>query len=235
MGKKWLPLESNPEVLNDFVNKLGYDTSKYAFCDVFGLDEELLQMVPQPVVAVLFLFPVTKESEAAKDDEDTELKKQGYKPSNKIYFMKQTISNACGTIGALHAIANNQDKSILADGSFLQSFLKDSANMNPDERGRFLEEPPEGAPDIDKAHEAAAQEGDTAPPALEDVVDLHFVALVNQNDRLVELDGRKSFPIDHGKTTDSTLLQDSVQVLKKFMANANTIKFNLIALAKAEP
>ena len=25
-------------------------------------------MVPQPVVAVLFLFPVTKESEAAKDD-----------------------------------------------------------------------------------------------------------------------------------------------------------------------
>ena len=29
--------------------------------------QELLQMVPQPVVAVLFLFPVTKESEAAKD------------------------------------------------------------------------------------------------------------------------------------------------------------------------
>lgn len=29
-------------------------------------------------------------------------------------------------------------------------------------------------------------------------------------------------------------LQDSVAVLKKFMANANTIKFNLIALAKAE-
>lgn len=55
--------------------------------------------------------------------------------------------------------------------------------------------------------QAAAQEGDTAPPALEDVVDLHFVALVNRNSRLVELDGRKSFPIDHGKTTDSTLLQ----------------------------
>jgi len=55
--------------------------------------------------------------------------------------------------------------------------------------------------------QAAAQEGDTAPPALEDVVDLHFVALVNKNSRLVELDGRKSFPIDHGKTSDSTILQ----------------------------
>ena len=38
MGKKWLPLESNPEVLNDFVSKLGFDTTKYSFCDVFGLD-----------------------------------------------------------------------------------------------------------------------------------------------------------------------------------------------------
>lgn len=38
-------------------------------------------------------------------------------------------------------------------------------------------------------------------------MDLHFVALVNQNNRLVELDGRKSFPVDHGKTSDSTLLQ----------------------------
>lgn len=45
-----------------------------------------------------------------------------------------------------------------ADGSFLRSFLTESANMNPDERGRFLEEPPEGAPDIDKAHEV------TSPP-----------------------------------------------------------------------
>ena len=24
-----------------------------------------------------------------------------------VYFMKQTISNACGTIGLLHALANN--------------------------------------------------------------------------------------------------------------------------------
>ena len=43
MGKKWLPLESNPEVLNDFVSKLGYDTTKYSFCDVFGLDEVSLK------------------------------------------------------------------------------------------------------------------------------------------------------------------------------------------------
>ena len=40
-----------------------------------------------------------------------------------------------------------------AQGSFLNSFLTDSASMDPEQRGRFLEEPPQGAPDIDKAHE----------------------------------------------------------------------------------
>lgn len=39
MGKRWIPLESNPIVLNEYVKKLGFDTSKYAFCDILGLDE----------------------------------------------------------------------------------------------------------------------------------------------------------------------------------------------------
>ena len=39
MGKKWVPLESNPEVLNQFARTLGFDVRTYAFCDVLGLDE----------------------------------------------------------------------------------------------------------------------------------------------------------------------------------------------------
>jgi ubiquitin carboxyl-terminal hydrolase L3 len=27
--------------------------------------------------------------------------------SEKVYFMKQTVGNACGTIGLLHAVGNN--------------------------------------------------------------------------------------------------------------------------------
>ena len=37
--KKWVPLESNPDVLNEYAAKLGADMSQYQFCDVFGLDE----------------------------------------------------------------------------------------------------------------------------------------------------------------------------------------------------
>lgn len=37
--KKWLPLESNPEVMTEFASRIGIDSSQYAFHDVFGLDE----------------------------------------------------------------------------------------------------------------------------------------------------------------------------------------------------
>ena len=30
--------------------------------------------------------------------------------SDKVYFMKQTVGNACGTIGLLHAIGNITSK-----------------------------------------------------------------------------------------------------------------------------
>lgn len=55
--------------------------------------------------------------------------------------------------------------------------------------------------------QAAAQEGDTAPPDLDEVVNLHFVAFVCRGGRLWELDGRKSFPVDHGPSNADTLLQ----------------------------
>ena len=38
-------------------------------------------------------------------------------------------------------------------------------------------------------------------------MNLHFVALVHHGGRLWELDGRKPFPIDHGPTSEASLLK----------------------------
>ena len=56
--KRCFPLESNPEVMNTYVEKMGFPTSSFSFCDVLSTEEWALAMVPTPVVAVIMLFPI---------------------------------------------------------------------------------------------------------------------------------------------------------------------------------
>lgn len=48
-------------VMIQFLWGLGLPEEEAEFCDVYGFDDELLEMVPKPVLAVLFLFPITAE------------------------------------------------------------------------------------------------------------------------------------------------------------------------------
>jgi len=48
-------------VIVQFLWGLGLPLDEAECCDVYGLDEELLEMVPKPVLAVLFLYPITAQ------------------------------------------------------------------------------------------------------------------------------------------------------------------------------
>ena len=47
----------------------------------------------------------------------------------------------------------------------------------------------------------------TQAPPLEEEINLHFIAFVHRDGSLYELDGRKPFPINHGPSSDDTLLK----------------------------
>ncbi|KAH0741585.1 hypothetical protein KY290_034628 [Solanum tuberosum] len=224
IAKKWLPLEANPDVMNQFLWSRGVPPDEVECYDVYGLDEELLEMVPKPVLAVLFLYPLTSQSEAERVQQDSETKVQD--PTSTIYFMKQTVGNACGTIGLLHAIGNITSEIKLDEGSFLDKFFKSTACMDPMERASFLESDRE----IEVAHSVAATAGDTEVPVN---VDTHFICFTCVDGQLYELDGRKSRPISHGESTPSSLLQDAAKVIQKMMQkNPDSMNFNVIAISK---
>jgi len=234
--KKWLPLESNPEMMTGFLRSLGLPPS-FAFHDVYGLDADLLGMVPEPSLALLLLFPLGSEKKDAARIASSGADGSG--PAD-LWYVKQTVGNACGTIGLLHAVTNSAAMLGLSGGgggggdetSYLARFVAKTAGMSAEERAACLEEDEE----LEAAHAAAAHQGDTDVGDLDTDVDLHFVCFVPGSDGHVwELDGRKKGPVKHAKVDDSKgFLASCAPTVQQFMeehGSSGSVNFNLIALA----
>jgi len=227
---RWVPLESNPEVMTKYNRTLGATAGEWV--DVYGFDDSLLEMVPQPVHAVVLLFPITKQYDEYCKEQDDKLAQAGQdKISSDVFYMKQTVHNACGTVGVIHSLANNLTDIKLTDGK-LKTFLDETAKMNPLERGLALE----NSNNISEAHEEIASEGQTEAPDREENLVTHFVAFIHKNGQLYEMDGRRQFPIDHGPTTASNLLKDAAKVCEERIkaitesGNGNEYRFTAVAL-----
>ncbi|XP_072800796.1 ubiquitin carboxyl-terminal hydrolase isozyme L1 isoform X1 [Vicugna pacos] len=213
-------LVSSPQVLT----RLGV-TGQWRFADVLGLEEETLGSVPAPACALLLLFPLTAQHENFRKKQIEELKGQEVSP--KVYFMKQTIGNSCGTIGLIHAVANNQDKLEFEDGSVLKQFLSETEKLSPEDRAKCFEKNEA----IQAAHDAVAQEGQCR---VDDKVNFHFILFNNVDGHLYELDGRMPFPVNHGTSSEDSLLQDAAKVCREFTEREQgEVRFSAVALCKA--
>ncbi|KAI6657397.1 Ubiquitin carboxyl-terminal hydrolase isozyme L3 [Oopsacas minuta] len=225
---KWVPLESNPEVMNKFIDVLGVENMQ--FTDVYGLDPELLGMVPSPCCSLILLFPVTEKYEEFRILEEEKYKKDPQSIPASTYYMKQTISNACGTVAIIHCIANSMDDQLVLKEGPLRKLILESKGMTPLEKGKKLET----CQELSEAHQAAGEEGQSSVPSPGDRVDLHFVAFVHRGGQLIELDGRKSTPITHGLCTKETFLSDCAKVCQEFMLrDPSEQRFTMIALASS--
>ena len=120
--------------------------------------------------------------------------------------------------------------------SDLAKLLQEALPLNPTERANLLYE----SDALEKAHRDAAQEGDTAAPAAEESVELHYVCFVkSQNGHLWELDGRRKGPLDRGAldASEDVLGEMALEIgVKSFLrreeaAGGGDLRFSLIVLA----
>ncbi|KLT40789.1 cysteine proteinase [Cutaneotrichosporon oleaginosum] len=229
MPSKWVPLEASTEVFTDWARPLGLPEKPLSFQDVWSLDEEMLSFVPQPVKAVLLLFPGRGKIQDLRIKEDAV---EGNRFKGDVWYIKQQIPNACGSIGLLHALLNLPESDLEKDSKLLQ-FKKASLPLDAQKKADLLDE----TDFFSEAHTATAQSGQSEVPsgaALD--VDNHFIAFVQAKNeagetRLVELDGNRAGPFDCGPSTD--LLRDTAKLVReKYIPNAEgDVSFSMIALA----
>lgn len=115
--KHFIPLESNPTLFTELIHNLGV-SHKLSFHDVWSLDDdELLALIPRPVLAFVIVFPTPPDYETLRVDDDISSAQAGGErdgggkaeedaSDRDILWFKQTINNACGLYGILHATMN---------------------------------------------------------------------------------------------------------------------------------
>ena len=122
--KHYIPLESNPAVFTQLIHQLGVSTS-LAFHDVLSIDDpDVLAFLPRPALALVLIFPTstTYEEHKAKEDKSREdYVKSG--EEEQVIWYRQTINNACGLYGILHAVSNGDARQFI---SKLKWFLLDN-------------------------------------------------------------------------------------------------------------
>lgn len=236
----WLPLESNPEVLNPFLSRLGCP-KEWQFCDVFGLDPELLMMVPRPCVALCLLFPCEKIAGPRRSQLKAARSGAGAHEAG-LFFTQQHdgCGNACGTIASIHAVANASRSGAfpLGDDTLLGRFLKETEGQDAAARGTALVD----ATYLHELSNETAASGETEGAGTDDAGGRHFICFLVHDGRLFELDGRivdergNAFPVDHGPTNEAGFVEDAAKVIRdQFMAmDPENLNFNVVAFSKVD-
>ena len=118
-----MPLESNPEVINSFIEKMGMKTDEFNFQEMLSIEEWALEMIPQPVLGIMMLYQCTPVQTAFTNQQADTLDPATV--NKDLFFMKQYAQNACGTIALFHIVLNALKKhpGLVQENSYLIKFL----------------------------------------------------------------------------------------------------------------
>ena len=105
--KHFIPLECNPDLFTQLIHILGATSAStnLVFQDVLSLDSDMLALILRPVLALILVFPTSEVYEKEKAaEESTKEDYKGQGETEDVIWFKQTINNACGFYGILHAM-----------------------------------------------------------------------------------------------------------------------------------
>ncbi|RYC55204.1 hypothetical protein CHU98_g11003 [Xylaria longipes] len=175
--------------------------------------------------------PSDYEERLAKENDQT-ASDTPHSENNDVLWFKQTINNACGLYGILHAVANGRARDFIEPDSHLFSLLRKCASLDPTECATVLENDAE----LESKYTSVAVLGDTeAPENAEDEVDFHYVCFVksHHSSNLFILDGDRNGPVEKGLMAgDDLLSEQGIEAIKEFIRHHdNGGNFSLLALA----
>ncbi|CAH2035448.1 unnamed protein product, partial [Iphiclides podalirius] len=217
----WCLIESDPGVFTQLIQKFGAKGVQVE--EMWTIDDGIFENM-RPVHGLIFLFKYLQDNEPPQPivtDDRTE----------KIYFAKQVINNACATQAVISLLlnCNHPDVDIGPELTKLKEF---SMSFDPKMRGLTLS----NSHTIRTAHNSMAQqpifEFDTKVATKDDDA-YHFIGYMPIDGRLYELDGLRDGPIDHGAVAPEQDWLDVVRPIIMKRINVYTegeIHFNLMAL-----
>ena len=104
LAQSWPPIESNPKIFTSLAQSIGLSPS-LAFQDVWALDTDTIALLPRPVYALVLVFPTDEKYEETRSAREAS---KSLMADDEIHWFEQTIDNACGLYGLIHAITNGE-------------------------------------------------------------------------------------------------------------------------------
>jgi len=197
-----------------------------------------LALVPAGAAALIFLYPTT--------DKEMKVYLEREEPVSMVVpkdttFLRQIVGGTCGTIAVVHAVANAlQCRDAISPESPLAKLLSDAVSVKDDVMGtsqRFV-----NSAAVRQAHQWAVSATTSAnsKPAAGQRQGRHFLAFVNHNGHLLELDGRRAAPVCRRPSTSATTFLRHAAAEVKGIVSATQdpsvhVRCSLMALVPSYP
>jgi len=205
----WLELESDPGLFTLLLEDMGVPDVQVE--EIYDLQAEKLigDSKGQDVLGFIFLFKWIEERRSRrKNIDEAEIFVKDPDIVNSIFFAQQMVPNSCATHALVSILMNCPNQEL---GSALTLLKSHVDGTDSETKGLAIGNCPQlaaahNAHAVPRARRRLEKQNNTLPTVVSGSrytgEAFHFVSYVPINGRLYELDGLKSYPIDHGPVSE---------------------------------